>query len=520
MVTVPIAGAHLQNGKYLIHQVLNRGLLDITLHATHCGLNQPVLVKTINVLAQEGHHLAALIDQFLAKAQELARFCHPHLVRVSDCFLESGLPYMVMDYVPGPTLAEATAVTPLSEATARTYIQQVGHALEFIHALGLQHGNISPHSIVLHPQTQTAVLTDFGGSVHLSGPAATHAHPSGYLPPEQTLPHTATSAASDIYALAATLYAVTTGTQLLSSWERRTQTLPSPRQLNPALSQALETAILSGMAQEPSLRPATIQDWLSRLTDAGSDHHTTGEANPNPTDVPPAALTSMQSNPSTQSANQPASLERYPQQTSSRRVEHPQRQLNRPPAFPLQALFWSAAIAGCGGVGAGLFLKTQVLAPVTLKGQLNGTQPTKTIQESFPPNFSYQRNADVTVPVPDPEPASEEWDASPDLNAGTDEIAPLPIEPVYESAYEPEVEDYESDYESTFESDPSFQDTARRPEPVAQPAPPWSQPDRSGDPTREATFERETLNEANNSTLPYAADAYSFPESAVPSRPR
>lgn len=265
-------GKTLQNGKYTLDQELGRGGFGVTYRATHHWLDQIVVIKTMNDALRQDRNFADFRRRFQDEAKRLAMCVHPGIVRVSDFFLEDNLPYMVMDYIPGLTLAQVGfSNPPLSEATAIEYVRQVGAALTAVHQLGLLHRDVKPHNLILREGTGQVVLIDFGTAREFS-PGLTQTHTSifseGYAPIEQYLPQAKRTAAIDVYGLAATLYTLVTAQVPIASILRDRQPLTEPQALRPNLSPATNQAILRGMAIEPHQRPATINDWLALLPKA------------------------------------------------------------------------------------------------------------------------------------------------------------------------------------------------------------------------------------------------------------
>lgn len=264
-----LAGKTLQRGKYSLEQEIGRGGFGITFKATHQYLRQIVVVKTLNESLRQAPQFAKFHRQFQDEARRLAACVHPHIVRVSDFFVEDGLPYMVMDYIPGPTLAKLVFPNnPLPEAIAIHYIRQIGAALQVVHQNHLLHRDVKPQNIILNQETQEVVLIDFGIAREFS-PDSIQTHTNmvseGYAPIEQYLAHARRTPATDVYALAATLYALLTAKVPVAASLRERLPMPTPRDLKPRLSVAVNQAIMRGMALEASARPATVGQWLAML---------------------------------------------------------------------------------------------------------------------------------------------------------------------------------------------------------------------------------------------------------------
>ncbi|OLP15357.1 serine/threonine protein kinase, partial [Leptolyngbya sp. 'hensonii'] len=267
----PLIGMTLQGGKYTLEEELGQGGFGTTFRATHRYLGQSVVIKTLSDTLKRDPDLAAWERKFQDEARRLAQCVHPNIVRVSDFFTENGVPYMVMDYIPGRTLeAIVFPDRPLTEASAIAYIRQIGEALKVVHRNGLLHRDVKPGNIILRQNTEEAVLIDFGIAREFT-PGVTQVHTSlisnGYAPIEQYLSQERRTPASDVYGLAATLYALVTAQVPVASILRERQPLPEPRQLCPDLSAALNQAILRGMAIEVQHRPATVAEWLNLLPD-------------------------------------------------------------------------------------------------------------------------------------------------------------------------------------------------------------------------------------------------------------
>jgi serine/threonine-protein kinase len=265
-----LAGTTLQGGKYTLNQEIGRGGFGITYKATHHYLRQEVVIKALNDKLRQHADFTKFERQFQDEARRLATCVHPNIVRVSDFFVEAGLPYMVMEYIRGETLGEAFVLPgiTLPEPTAIHYIRQIGAALEVVHNNGLLHRDVKPDNIILREGTQEVVLIDFGIAREFNGGVRqTHTGmvSEGYSPIEQYLTQAPRSPATDVYGLAATLYALLTAQVPMPALLRDREKMHSPRELQPHLSAAVNQAIMRGMAVESRFRPATVAEWLKLL---------------------------------------------------------------------------------------------------------------------------------------------------------------------------------------------------------------------------------------------------------------
>lgn len=271
-----LAGTILQDGKYTLIQEIGRGGFGITFKAIHHYLGQEVVMKTINERLRQNLDFAKFERQFQDEARRLATCIHPNIVRVSDFFVEAGLPYMVMEYIPGETLTDAFVLPgiPMPEATAIHYIRQIGAALQVVHNNGLLHRDVKPDNIIQRLGTQEVVLIDFGIAREFNGGVRqTHTGlvSEGYSPIEQYLTQASRTPATDVYGLAATLYALLTAQVPMPALLRDREQMPSPRELQPHLSAAVNQAVMRGMAVESRFRTATVAEWLQLLPGNGAN---------------------------------------------------------------------------------------------------------------------------------------------------------------------------------------------------------------------------------------------------------
>jgi eukaryotic-like serine/threonine-protein kinase len=268
-----LIGKTLQGGKYTLEQELGRGGFGITFRATHRYLGQFVVIKTLNESLRRQPNFAEFDRKFQDEARRLASCVHPNIVRVSDFFVEDDRPYMVMDYIPGQNLGDVVLQNrPMPEELAILYITQIGAAVKVVHNNGLLHRDIKPQNIILRRNSQEVVLIDFGIAREFT-PGATQTHTNmvsdGYAPPEQYFAQGKYTPATDVYGLAATLYTLLTG-QVPIAAIFRSQPIPTPRDLQPQLSPTVSQAVMRGMTVDAQNRPASVDEWLSLLTNSQS----------------------------------------------------------------------------------------------------------------------------------------------------------------------------------------------------------------------------------------------------------
>lgn len=204
-VALPAAAAALAED-YELLRPLGAGGLGLVFEARQRALDRPVAIKFLHPrLARDPAHRA----RFAREARSMARWTHPHIVRVID-FREHEELALVLELIAGRTLAELPRRALDQElATAR----QIALALAYAHADGVIHRDVCPDNVLLRDDT-TALLTDFGIAADTLQPRLTEDHAvlgrPLYMSPEQ-LEGAEPSAAMDVYGLGVLLYERLTG---------------------------------------------------------------------------------------------------------------------------------------------------------------------------------------------------------------------------------------------------------------------------------------------------------------------
>jgi serine/threonine protein kinase len=263
------SGQRVKNGDYTIQKEIGQGGFGITYLATDSN-GKPVVIKTLNDTVQRRPDFDKFQQDFLNEALRLAKCTHPHIVKIYELFQEGGLWCMVMEYIDGEDLANRVVNRgTLPEPEALGYIQQIGEALAVVHRNGLLHRDIKPQNIMLRAGKSEAVLIDFGIAREFT-PNLTQSHTQflsdGFAPIEQYDRRAKRNACNDVYALAATLYALLTGEVPTPAPNIAAGTpLTPPKQHNPRISDRVNRAILKGMALQAKDRPQSVREWLELL---------------------------------------------------------------------------------------------------------------------------------------------------------------------------------------------------------------------------------------------------------------
>lgn len=205
--------ATILQSRYRIVKRLGSGGMGAVYEAVDRRLNVTVAVK--ETFSADQH----LRRQFAREAHLLAKLNHPALPRVTDYFTESNRAFLVMQFIPGPDLAEIISRKrgPFPRREVLAWADQVLGALVYLHAPEQQiiHRDIKPHNLKLMSSGQIALL-DFGLAKSETTESSLNSRRSvfgftrRYSPPEQ-IQDLGTTPRSDIYALGATLYHLFTG---------------------------------------------------------------------------------------------------------------------------------------------------------------------------------------------------------------------------------------------------------------------------------------------------------------------
>ncbi|WP_024754691.1 WD40 repeat domain-containing serine/threonine protein kinase [Streptomyces exfoliatus] len=281
-----MAGAtgRLVGGRYRLVEAIGRGGMGRVWRAHDEVLDREVAVKEVLFEAVPPELRAELIARTEREARTAARLRHPGIVTVHDVTEYEGAPWIVMEFVSGPSLAgllarEGRLPWERTAAVAATLVDALGHA----HAAGIVHRDLKPDNVLL--AGDRPVITDFGiarvmdSTQQLTRTNTVIGTPQ-FMPPEQLEGKTVDTSA-DMWALGATLYATVEGRPpfdgpSLTALIVAVLTRPLPRAVHAGPLAELLSALMSKSPQE---RPdaATAAEWLARL-----------RTPPGPSPAPPA----------------------------------------------------------------------------------------------------------------------------------------------------------------------------------------------------------------------------------------
>ncbi|WP_189307879.1 serine/threonine-protein kinase, partial [Streptomyces albospinus] len=151
-------------GRYRLGIRLGRGGMGTVWRATDELLNRQVAVKELHLDEDSAEpEVRAQRDRAMREARTVAQVKHPNVIVVHDVVEQDGRPWIVMELVEGPSLADRLAGGgPLApREAARIGIALLG-ALRAAHTRGVLHRDIKPANVLMENGTGRVVLTDFG----------------------------------------------------------------------------------------------------------------------------------------------------------------------------------------------------------------------------------------------------------------------------------------------------------------------------------------------------------------------
>jgi serine/threonine-protein kinase len=264
-----IPGNILHHGRYLLNHSLGSQGFGVTYRGTDTHTKQAIVIKTLHPALHHSQALRRLHDRFLALSHRLSRCHHPSIVPVLEIFQEEELPFLVMPYISGPSLAElVSSGQHLPEAKVVRYIRQIGAALAHGHCHGLVHGNLKPENIIRTDDTHLPVLIGYGFSAErilAKVQSAVPGFPHNFTAPEQIGETGDRLASADLYALAANFYLLLTHQFPVAITEAPTAAPADRLPLLPLLQPSLQQAITQALALDSQGRSAGIGAWLRTL---------------------------------------------------------------------------------------------------------------------------------------------------------------------------------------------------------------------------------------------------------------
>ncbi|HVY44480.1 MAG TPA: serine/threonine-protein kinase, partial [Minicystis sp.] len=287
-MAAPVSEGQVLGGKFRVERVLGTGGMGVVVAAFHLQLEQRVALK---FLLPEAAKEEQVVQRFAREARAAAKIQSEHVARVLDVgTLDTGAPYMVMEYLEGRDLDDAIkADGPLPVQVAVGYLMQACEAVAEAHALGIVHRDLKPANLFVAERAdgkRSIKVLDFGISKVLPHAQAS-AEPSltatsaimgspMYMSPEQLRSSRDVDVRADIWALGIVLYEMLTGANPFESGTVAEvcasilKDKPKPLSaLRDDVPDGLEAVILRCIEKDPDKRYANVAELTVALLSFG-----------------------------------------------------------------------------------------------------------------------------------------------------------------------------------------------------------------------------------------------------------
>ncbi len=433
-----------QLGNYYLERLIGqRG--PVRFYAAHdVRLTRPVVIQLLDVSNDPGRS-----GEFLRQAGRMARWQQENIARVLDAGESDGVVYSVVEQIEGQPLAEvirqqAAGGRPLRRDQVLRIGRQIANALDYAHAQGFIHGDVSPASVIVTPDGD-AVLTGFVPLAETEpgtppGEAGAEATINPFVPPEQGAGTGPIVPQSDQYALAALLYRMLVGAA---------PSLGQPAGAGAVLTPAARAVLSKALRPSPDERYTSSGEMVAALASVlGSDQ---GSLPPQAMDATQTVSTPLRGMPTGMEPTVPVPPGNLP---SPEEPLGPEDDLNTPPPSTWRPVLIAAAVFAWLVLLAILIFATRGFGffggntPTPLTTHLPTTTVTPTITATMTPSVvpttvkivvpitipptatpsSAPTETPTSTPTNTPTPAESPTPTSTPTNTPTPTITPTPTE--------------------------------------------------------------------------------------------
>ena len=280
-IDMPVEIGEVLAGKYKVEDVLGVGGMGVVVAARHMQLEQRVALKFLRPEAMQSKEA---VERFLREARNAVRLRSEHIAKVTDVgTLDSGAPYMVMEYLDGADLSrvvQATGSITIEEAVY--FLLQACEAIAEAHSLGIIHRDLKPQNLFVTRRVDGKPLVkvlDFGISKSIdtqSGLSLTRTSSIMgsplYMSPEQMRSSKNVDQRSDIWALGVILYELLTGHVPFEAESvpelclKVVQDQPaSPKSVRAEIAEGLNAVVLKCLEKDANNRFSNVAELAAAL---------------------------------------------------------------------------------------------------------------------------------------------------------------------------------------------------------------------------------------------------------------
>jgi serine/threonine-protein kinase len=286
-VDMPVGVGEILAGKYKVEDVLGVGGMGVVVAAKHMQLEQKVALKFLRPEAMQSKEA---VERFLREARAAVRLRSEHVAKVTDVgTLDSGAPYMVMEFLDGADLSrvvQATGSITIEEAVY--FVLQACEAIAEAHSLGIIHRDLKPQNLFVTRRVDGKPLVkvlDFGISKTLdtqSGLSLTRTSSIMgsplYMSPEQMRSSKNVDQRSDIWGLGVILYELLTGrvpfeADAIPELCLKVVQDPAepPKAIRPEVPEGLSAVVLKCLEKDAKMRFSNVAELAAALEPYSSE---------------------------------------------------------------------------------------------------------------------------------------------------------------------------------------------------------------------------------------------------------
>lgn len=266
-------------GRYELTERIAAGGMGEVWKATDRVLGRPVAVKVIKPSLGEDDGFA---HRFRAEARHAARLSHGNIAQVHDFGEDAQSAYLVMELVPGTSVADLASGRQLSLGQVVDLVGQAAAGLANAHESGIVHRDVKPANMLVTPRG-VVKLTDFGIARALGEAKVTRTGEVmgtvQYLPPEAALGREV-DAQADVYSLAVVTYELLAGRRPFHADSAVSLALQHVNDPPPPLPEQVPApvrqVVMRGLAKDSRARPPGTEAFARELRDAAAGRAVSG----------------------------------------------------------------------------------------------------------------------------------------------------------------------------------------------------------------------------------------------------